>query len=323
MRRMLYALATLVVLIGLAWVFGPREPADGPVTFSPADIGPDPDSYLAGREAAFEDIIPGVQKQIVWADPVAKTRTDIAIVYVHGFSATAQEVRPVPDRVAEALGANLYFTRLTGHGRDGPAMAEGTVPLWRNDMAEAMEIGRRLGDRVILMGTSTGGTLSTLAAFDERMNAGLAGLVQISPNYGLVAAGSELLTFPFARRIVRLVIGEERSFEPVNDGHGTYWTTRYPASAIVPMAASVKAAVNLPLESTGVPALFVYSEADQVVRADRTEKIARRWGGASTQMKVVVGAGDDPESHVIAGDILSPGQTAPVSDAIIAWIRAL
>ena len=73
----------------------------------------------------MKDIRPGLQKEIVWANPATKTKTPLAIVYIHGFSASKGEVRPLPDKVASALGANLFFTRLTGHGEDGAAMAEG------------------------------------------------------------------------------------------------------------------------------------------------------------------------------------------------------
>jgi hypothetical protein len=36
----------------------------------------------------------------------------------------------------------------------------------------------------------------------------------------------------------------------------------------------------------------------------------------------VLGAGDDPYSHVIAGDILSPGQTARATKVILDWMGA-
>ena len=57
-------------------------------------------------------------------------------------------MRPLPDKVAAALGANLFYTRLTGHGQDGAAMAEGSVNAWINDYAEAMAIGRAIGGKV-------------------------------------------------------------------------------------------------------------------------------------------------------------------------------
>ena len=95
----------------------------------------------------MKDIRPGLQKEIVWADPATKAKTPLAIVYIHGFSASKGEVRPLPDKVAAALGANLFYTRLTGHGQDGAAMANGSVNAWINDYAEAIAIGRAIGDR--------------------------------------------------------------------------------------------------------------------------------------------------------------------------------
>src|SRR6202007_3384630 len=103
-------------------------------------------------EAEVTDIRPGLQKEIVWADPASRARTPLAIVYVHGFSASKGEVRTLPDRAAAALHANLFYTRLTGHGEDSDAMAKGSINAWVNDYAEAIAIGRAIGDRVIVIG---------------------------------------------------------------------------------------------------------------------------------------------------------------------------
>ena len=95
-------------------------------------------------EQQFPDIRPGAAKRILWAGEKG-ARTPLAIVYIHGFSGSAEEIRPVPDEVARTLGANLYFSRLAGHGRRPAAMAEPDAGDWIEDMAEAMAIGRRLG----------------------------------------------------------------------------------------------------------------------------------------------------------------------------------
>ena len=68
------------------------------------------------------------------------------------------------DIVAGAVDANLFYTRLQGHGRSGKAMGEATVEGWINDLAEAEAIGRRIGERMVLVGTSTGGTLTDLGS---------------------------------------------------------------------------------------------------------------------------------------------------------------
>ncbi|MEM9270351.1 MAG: alpha/beta hydrolase, partial [Pseudomonadota bacterium] len=175
MKTILLILFGLLVLGALLWVFGPREPV-GRASFAPSDIGADLDAYLAESEAQVANMRPGTEKRILWAEKGAKT--PYSVVYLHGFSASALEISPVPERVAEALGANLFFTRFTGHGRDGPAMAEGSLPEWRRDAAEALEIGARLGERVLVIATSTGAPLLTL----EMGEADVAGVVLVSPN---------------------------------------------------------------------------------------------------------------------------------------------
>jgi alpha-beta hydrolase superfamily lysophospholipase len=140
------------------------------------------EAYLTEQEQLFDDIIPGTEKKIIWAVEPG-VRTDMAVVYVHGFSATRQETAPLADLVANRLKANLFYTRLTGHGRSGEAMLKGSVNAWLNDTVEAFEIGKRLGRKVIMMGTSTGGSAVTWMAAQPGTNA-LSACILISPNFG-------------------------------------------------------------------------------------------------------------------------------------------
>jgi pimeloyl-ACP methyl ester carboxylesterase len=314
----LLALAVLVV----AFLLGPRVAVDTTVTFDPASIGADPEAYLQAREARETNIRPGLQKEIVWADPTARTKTPLAIVYIHGFSASKGEVRPLPDKVAAALGANLYYTRLTGHGEDGAAMARGSVNAWVNDYAEAIAIGRAIGDKVVVIGTSTGAGLATWASAQPgSLSEGVATIVAISPNYGLQAGGSAMLLLPWGKQLAELVIGQERGFEVLNPLHGALWTTRYPTSALLPLAALTKLAHDTPVETIKIPALFIFCDDDKVVRADLTREIAGRWG-AQHELAPVERSGD-PYRHVLAGDALSPENTDVLAQRIVVWIRAI
>ncbi len=184
MRMLAWIVVVLVVAGALAWFLGPRVPVDTTLTFDPAQVPDDVEPWIAAREAAVPGIRDGLAKEIVWADPVAKAKTPLAVVYVHGFSASKGEVRPLADKVAAALGANLFYTRLTGHGQDNAAMATGSVNAWVNDYAEALAIGRKLGERLIVISTSTGGSITTWAATQRGRSDGVAALVMISPNYG-------------------------------------------------------------------------------------------------------------------------------------------
>lgn len=326
MRRLLRWVRNIIVLLVLAgvglWAFGPREPMDASITFDAASIGPDIDAYLTEREARFTDITPGTQKRVVWAGAPG-AQTDWAVVYLHGYSATSEEIRPVPDVVAKNLGANLYFTRLAGHGRGDLAMSEPSMHDWMQDLAEAMEIGRRIGKRVLVLTTSTGGTLAVAGLTQPETSDGLAGLVMLSPNFGPVDPMAELANWPLARTWVPAVAGEWREWQPHNDQQGTYWTTRYQTIAALPMMALVKYARNVDVAAQTVPALFIFSGSDQVVSADRTQVVYDAWGGPKQKITPDLSKVGDPSKHVVAGDILSPGNTAPVAQAITDWAGAL
>lgn len=321
-------LAVLAVLAVGLWVW-PREVAITPPAFNAAALPDDLDSWLVQRESVFTDITPGTQKRIVWAgEPTVKT--PLAVVYVHGFSATSEEIRPVPDKVAAALGANLYFTRLAGHGRGGPAMAQASAADWLVDLAEALAIGARIGDRVVVMATSTGAavTLAGLGTPDLRTAIPaadkVAGVVFVSPNFRLASAlNGMILDLPGAARFVPTLIGADREWTPRNEAHGRYWTTRYPTGALFPMAHVMRAARAVDPGAVKVPLLILNSPDDVVVSSATAEAVAARWGGRVDRESWAWREGMDPEAHVIAGDIRSPGMTQAAADRIIVWAEGL
>ena len=306
----------------LVFVFGPREPVRLSAGHNKIMIGDDIDAYLAMREGQFDDIIDGVEKQVIWADE-ANVKTPLSIIYLHGFTASSKEIRPVPDRVATALGANLYFTRFTGHGRQPTALANATVGHWMDDVGEAIEIGKQIGETVIIMATSTGGTLAAAAALDKAAMENIGGIIFVSPNFAINSRAANLLTWPFARQWVPLVIGKEQQGNPRNDLHARYWMMTYPTTALMPMAAIVAAVDRESYDDVEVPALFYYSRQDQVVAPEKTAAFARSWGGESNSIIASMTAEDDRFSHIITGDIVSPNQTESAVEQMIAWITGL
>jgi len=316
------SLLGVVVLLAAIWFLWPREPVDTKVSFDPRILPKNLDVYLAKAEETFTDITEGVEKRVVWAGD-AGAQTEIGLIYVHGFSATSEEIRPVPDDLATALGANLYYARLAGHGRGALAMAEPSAGDWMEDMAEALAIGRRIGKKVIVVTTSTGGTLAAIAATDPALMEAVKGIVFVSPNFRIKNPTATILEWPLARTISTLIVGAERSFDPQNEGHAKYWTTIYPTTALIPMAAVVKHARKADYSDVTTPALFIFSDDDAVVDAETTRAIATKWGGPVTLQPRVMGESDDPFNHVIAGDILSPGQTAETVQIMRDWIAGL
>lgn len=311
----LISLTVLAGLIMLIWIFGPREPGD----FNPPEISELPkdlDAWLYQDEAGIR---PEVSRRIVWAGrPGAKT--PVAIVYLHGFAATSQEIRPVPDLIAAWRGANLYFARLSGHGLDGESLDAARVEDWAGDVTEAVAIGKRIGEKVVVIGSSTGGTMAALAARDPELGKSIDGVVLISPNFGLRNRWVFLARQPLARRWLPMLGGRERCFDASSKRNRVYWTYCYPLTAIFPMTALVAEAANGDYTEADQPVLALWSEDDQVVSSVATQRVLNGWGGKVVRAPVAMGPGADPIAHVLAGDILSPGQTAPVATRINGWI---
>lgn len=279
------------------------------------------ESYLEASESAFPDIRPGLAKQVVWADPAKKRQTALAIVYIHGFSASKGEVRPLPDLVAQALGANLFYTRLAGHGRSNDAMAEASMADWQDDLREALDIAALLGERTLIIATSTGATLATWGLSRPEWAARVDGAVLLSPNFRIRGRGAFLLTAPLARLSARLILGHRRSFVPLNALHATCWTTEYPVDALLPVASLVAQTRALPFESIPTPTLIIQSPADQVVDARQTSAVAARWGGPAIMLDP--GEIADPYSHIVAGDALSPNTTDRLAKGIVDWFKSI
>jgi esterase/lipase len=253
---------------------------------------------------------------VAWARP--GERTQLSLIYVHGFSASGREVSPLPERVAEGLGANLFLARLAGHGQDGAAMGEASLRDWRADMAEALAIGRALGERVLVMACSTGCTLVALALAEGEP---AAGAILLSPNFGLASRRIQLLLdLPVVRTVVpRLVPGTRGEPAP---GAAGLWTQGWPARALIPMAATLRAARRSPLDHIRAPALFAFSDRDRVVDPVSTRAAMARWGAPVTHLALAPTPGGDPMNHVPAG-ALNPGGTEPLARASLAWARAL
>lgn len=278
------------------------------------------EGWLAAREAIVPNLREGCAKSIVWAGG-AGAQTEIAVLYIHGFSATGHELRPLPDLVAGGLGANLHFTRLTGHGQDGAAMGKATFAAWRADVDEALMVANTIGKRVLVIGCSTGCTLAVDALV---RGAQISALVCISPNFGLSNKVAQLLLdLPLAKYWGPIVAGKTRSFDVVNDAHGAYWTTIYPTGAVFPMGEAVRAVRRADLTQVRTPAMFAFNIADQVVSQKATQNVIDRWAGRMTVHGIMQGPADDAMGHVMAGDVFSPNQTKPLAAAILRWFGRL
>ncbi len=321
MKKAAKILLVLLAIFAVLVLLGPRPDAHvAPRSFSIDD----PAGYVAEVEQSFSDVLEGAEKTIVWhGDEGGKT--PVSVVYLHGFSATRQETAPLSDSVAARLGANLFYTRLTGHGRGGEAMAEATAGDWFNDVSEAVAVGRAIGDQVVLIGNSTGSTLVVWWLGSEeapvQLKQSVGATILMSPNFSPADSNSRFLLWPWGELLAELMIGEERSWEPHNELQGRYWTTRYPTEAIVTVMAAVGRANDVDPARLLTPTMVIYSEGDSVIDVSRIRPWYERLGSTGKRIIQMQGVGD-PSNHILAGSIMSPESTEPLAREIETFLVA-
>ncbi len=189
------------------------------------------DNYLKEKESAIPAIKPDNEAQIVWLDTTQKNKTAYCIVYLHGFSASQGEGIPVHKNIAKRFGCNLYLPRLYAHGlTEQEPLLELTEEKYLASVKEAVAFAKNLGQEIILMGTSTGGTFSLYLASG---NPDIKGLILYSPNIDLRDPSSFLLVKPWGLQIAQGVMGGKYYSFTGPEGVEKYWTTRYRIEALV------------------------------------------------------------------------------------------
>ncbi len=309
-------LIVICIALVLAFLVGPRVSLDA--RFTVPSLPEDIDNHLKSTEARFNDITPGAEKKIVWANSDQR-QTDLAFVYLHGFSATRQESAPVPDTIASHFGSNIYYARLAGNGRGTDAMLDGSVNRWVNDAAEAMAIAARIGKRTVVIGCSTGATLGWWAANQPALSKNIAAMVFFSPNFGVADSRAGLLLYPWGAQLARKIEGEYRESTPISEAHGKFWTCKYPVTALLPMMGLVRLIKNYPAVHCKVPTHITWSKHDDTVSVANIADFYNQLPEPKQSMEIVQTEG--ASQHVIVGDILAPENNDAVTRSVITFLQ--
>ncbi|QIA08964.1 alpha/beta hydrolase [Draconibacterium halophilum] len=322
MKRIKRFLLIAIVLVIIAYLLGPKPPKpelnkDLPsLSASIANI----ESYIEKKEASFS-VKPDNESRIVWANDSIKERTNYCVLYLHGFSASWYEGHPAHERFAQHLGANLYIPRLHNHGlvTEDPLIDMTPDKLYAS-AKEAMMVARTLGQKVIIMSTSTGGTLGLkLAAdFPEYID----GLILYSPNIKVNNSSMFLLSKPWGLQIARNVMGGK--YRITNDDFDSvdckYWNCKYRVEALVYLQQLVEATMTSEtFNRVHVPVFLGYyykddEHQDQTVSVDAMLDMFNELG--TVPNKKVKKAFPEAGDHVIACELTSGSVEEVIAETI-------
>lgn len=312
MKKRYKVLLGVSVLLVVSYLLGPKpkKPLYNEALVQVPDLK-DMDAYVQNNER-LNNIKPGNEAEIVWAGDLPQ-QTEYAVVYLHGFSASKTEGNPVHLNLARALNANLYLARLADHGIDTIAPMQNFTAdrLWESCKL-AYAIGKKLGKKVIIVGTSTGGTaaLKLAATYPE-----IAGLILLSPNVAINDRNAWLLNDPWGLQIARTVLGsDERKVDGRTEEYKKYWYTNYRIESLVELQEFVESTMNKSVfEKVRQPVLMLYyykneMEQDPVVRVDAMLKMFNELGTPEDQKRKI--AIPNAGNHVLGSYLTSKDLTS-------------
>lgn len=308
MKKIFKGLLFLIVLLVIVYFAGPKASraklnADLPTINATIETV---ESYVTQQEAKVENIKPENASSIVWADTIGK-RTPYVLVYLHGFSASPMEGDPIHFETAKRYGCNLYLPRLFGHGI---ATNEAFIDLTPEDLmasaTEAIAVAKLLGDSLILMSCSTGGTLSLyLAAHHSE----IAGIITYAPNIDIADKTSAVLVMPWGLQLTRLAMGGKyREFEATDEAR-KYWTNRYRLEGLVALKSLLRATMTKETFNAITQPVFAgyyyknEEEKDDIVSVDRINEMFDQLGTPDSLKRKIAFA--NANTHVINSKLFS------------------
>lgn len=244
------------------------------------------------------DARPGNEEKLVRH---SRGKTPLAFLYIHGFGASRGEGEYILDMAANKLRANTYYLRLRGHGTNIEDQKNATMTMHLDDSIDALRMMERLGDRVIVVGTSMGGLIATFlgARYPER----IAALILSSPYYDFHDPSARLLYhYPLFRLITTLMPMRvsPAPVPPEEDNWTKYWyREQYLAATAQLVDLHRLIARGAIYESIRIPVLMLYNEGDESASVPRMKEAFARFGGDAGPHPLNRAVAVEPGSHVL------------------------
>lgn len=305
MKKFLRVFLIMVAILAMLYLFGPTPEKPSYEKTLPAISAP-VEEYVKRIESAHK-IKPGNEAEIVWANDSLKQKTAYAIVYLHGFTASKEEGNPVHKNIAKEFGCNLYLSRLAEHGLDTtePLMNLTAEKYWQS-AKEALAIGKQLGNKIILMGTSTGGTnaLQLAAAYPDD----IASVILLSPNIEINDPNAWVANNHWGLQIAHLVVkGDYVDSKDQRDVFKKYWYSHYRLEGVSALQEMLETSMTKEtFEKVKQPALLLYYykdaiHQDSVVKVSAMLKMYDELASVNKRKVAMPNTGD----HVLGSPIKS------------------
>ena len=221
------------LILGAIYLVGPR--VETPEFSNEVPEVPDNlvklQKWINTKEILQGNVRPGNASKIIFNDSIPQ-KTEYSVIYYHGFTASGMEGDPVHRNISNVLGANLYIPRLFGHGleEEESMLNFNNDDFWKSGK-EALEVAKKLGEKVIVLGTSHGGSLALALGNDPSIEA----MLLFGPNIAVFDPKAKLLSKPWGLQIGRLVKGGNYHEWEANDEKKKYWSTKTRLEAMTHM----------------------------------------------------------------------------------------
>ncbi|MGE0020055.1 MAG: alpha/beta hydrolase [Draconibacterium sp.] len=322
MKRILRFLGILIVSLVLIYILGPKPARpllsnDLPSVSANIEMA---ESYVLKNDSGLT-LKPDNQSRIIWANDSLKEKTPYVLLYLHGFSASWYEGFPANVEFAKHFGMNAYFPRLASHGivTDDALIDMTPDRLWES-AKQALMVARILGEKVIVMSTSTGGTLGLklAAEFPELIE----GLILYSPNIRINNGAAFMLSKPWGLQIGRKVTGglHRVTNENFDSKDCQYWNCKYRMEAVVYLQQLVEATMKKETyERVKTPVFLAYyykdeTHQDETVRVNAMLEMFGLLGTAENER--VKMAFPEAGNHVIGCELTSKSYNEVLAETI-------
>ncbi|MBP8086393.1 MAG: alpha/beta hydrolase [Saprospiraceae bacterium] len=258
------------------------------------------------KSEALMPLKPDNEARIIWATPYQKT--PYSMVYLHGNGASQEEGDPIHEALAKRYGCNLYLARLEDHGLKGDDLLLHIDPLkWMQSALDAIQIGKALGEKVIVVSCSTGSTLALYlaATYPDLVEA----QIMLSPNVDYYDPRSFMMAGPWGMQMSKCILGSDYYGWKAPGAAQQYWYTRYRVEGIITLKAIIDetmteetfAKINDPLYLS-----YYYKDEghqDNVVSVKRMKEMFSQVSTPAELKKEVVL--EDAGTHIIGSDLFN------------------